>query len=120
MQIARIPGKTAGAVVRGMDLVHMSDSEWILLEAAFLEHGFLVIKSNPLSAAQQMAFGRRFGELEFAGAAMANQSKDGVIADVSSQQMRTNIGNEMWHTDSTYRPVSLAVAMLTARVVRIS
>jgi alpha-ketoglutarate-dependent taurine dioxygenase len=117
MQIERIPGKTAGATVRGIDLVHMSDSEWNELEAAFLEHGFLVIKSNPLSSAQQMTFGQRFGAIEFAGAAMANQSKDGVIADVSSQQMRTNIGNEMWHTDSTYKPVSSKVAMLTARVL---
>lgn len=117
MRIERISGKTAGAVVRGVDLVHLSDSQFGQLEAAFLEHGFLVIKANPLSSAQQTAFGQRFGTIEFGGAAMANQSKDGVIADVSSQQMRTNIGNEMWHTDSTYKPISSKVAMLTARVL---
>lgn len=117
MKIERIPGKTAGAVVHGIDLVHMSDGEWTQLEAAFLEHGFLVIKSNPLSSAEQTAFGHRFGAIEFGGAPMANQSKDGVVASVTSQQMRTNIGNEMWHTDSTYKPVSSKVAMLTARVL---
>lgn len=117
MQIDKIRGKTAGAVVHGVDLVHISDDEWNQLEAAFLQHGFLIIKSNPMSSAEQLTFGERFGTIEFGGAAMANQSKDGVIANVSSQQMRTNIGNEMWHTDSTYKPVSSKVAMLTARVL---
>ncbi|MEC9473634.1 MAG: TauD/TfdA family dioxygenase, partial [Actinomycetota bacterium] len=34
-----------------------------------------------------------------------------------SQLMRTNVGNETWHTDSTYKPISSKVAMLSAVVV---
>ena len=36
------------------------------------------------------------------------------MLDVSAQRMRTNIGNETWHTDSTYQPVSSKCAMLSA------
>ena len=31
--------------------------------------------------------------------------------------MRTNVGNEIWHTDSTYQPVSSKCAMLSAVTV---
>ena len=117
MRVTKIAGKTAGAVVAGVDLVRMGDDEWAQLHDAFLAHGFLVIKANAMSAAEQTAFGQRFGTIEFGGAPMANRSKDGVMADVNSQQMRTNIGNEMWHTDSTYKPISSKVAMLTARAL---
>ena len=48
---------------------------------------------------------------------MTNAAKDGAVMDVNTQMMRTNIGNEMWHTDSTYKPIASKVAMLTARVL---
>ena len=87
------------------------------LHAAFLEHGALVIKANALSSKEQTAFGERFGKIEFGGNPMTNAAKDGAVMDVNTQMMRTNIGNEMWHTDSTYKPFASKVAMLTARVL---
>lgn len=109
--------KTAGAVVSGVHLQTLSEAEFVELHVLFLERGFLVIKDSAMSAAEQGVFGERFGVLEFAGAPMSNAKKDGEIVDVNTQQMRTNIGNEMWHTDSTYKPASSKVAMLTARVL---
>ncbi|MFN0039204.1 MAG: TauD/TfdA dioxygenase family protein, partial [Burkholderiales bacterium] len=34
-----------------------------------------------------------------------------------SQRMRTNVGNESWHTDSTYKPISSKCGILSAVVV---
>ena len=53
---------------------------------------------------------------------MANQDKEkdgsyGKIFDLDSQRMRTNVGNEAWHTDSTYKPIASRVAMLSAVIV---
>jgi alpha-ketoglutarate-dependent 2,4-dichlorophenoxyacetate dioxygenase len=53
---------------------------------------------------------------------MANQRRHkdgsfGEIYDVESQLMRTNVGNEAWHTDSTYKPISSKCAMLSAVII---
>ena len=57
MQVEPIAGKTAGATVRGVNLVTMDASEWEQILDAFHQHGFLVIKDSALSSAEQAAFG---------------------------------------------------------------
>ena len=122
MQIVPIEGKDFGATVTGVDLTDLTDDEFADLHAAFLEHGFLLFPAQHLTEEQSGAFGARFGELEFSGQPMANQKKHsdgtfGRIYEVDTQLMRTNIGNEAWHTDSTYMPASSKCAMLSAVIV---
>jgi hypothetical protein len=40
----------------------------------------------------------------------AERTSSPQVVGVNTQQMRTNIGNEMWHTDSTYKPIASKVA----------
>ena len=80
---------------------------------------FWCFQSNFYRKQQNIEFGRRFGELEFGALPLANQHRndDGEfkqMIDVDTQRMRTNIGNEAWHTDSTYWPISSKCAMLSA------
>jgi alpha-ketoglutarate-dependent taurine dioxygenase len=116
-----LAGKTFGAeVVGGADnLAAISDADFSELEAGLVRYGALLIRRTAppsLTKQQQAAFGARFGHLEFGGAPMANtEEPGGAVLDVGLQRMRTNIGNEMWHTDSTYKPLSSKVAMLSAR-----
>lgn len=117
-----IAGKRFGAVVTGVKLAHITDDDLTVVKAGFLEHGFLVFPRQFLSDAENIAFGQHFGELEFGAAPMANQEKRedgsyGKIYDIETQRMRTNVGNEAWHTDSTYRPISSKCAMLSAVTV---
>ena len=82
----------------------------------------MLFPDQHINEEESIDFGRRFGELEFGGAPMANQKKHedgtfGKIYDLQSQLMRTNVGNEAWHTDSTYKPIASKVAMLSAVVV---
>ena len=119
MNIIPVPGKGFGAVVSDVALGTLGDDAFAEIKAAFLKHGFLLFPGQFLSAQENVAFGSRFGELEFAAAPMSNQERRadgsyGRIYGIDTQRMRTNVGNEAWHTDSTYKPVSSKCAMLSA------
>ncbi len=114
--------KVFGAVVTDVHLATITDEAFAEIKAAFLRYGFLVFPGQFLSEQDNIRFGERFGKLEFGGVPMANvhRNDDGSFGDViaiDSQRMRTNVGNEAWHTDSTYMPASSKCAMLSAVVV---
>jgi alpha-ketoglutarate-dependent taurine dioxygenase len=111
-----------GAVVTNIRLAELSDSEFDIIKDAFLTYGFLVFPGQFLSDEENITFGKRFGDLEFGALPIANQVKNkdgtyGEIISMNTQRMRTNVGNEAWHTDSTYRPISSKCAMLSAVTV---
>jgi len=117
-----IPNKCFGAVVTGVKLNQLSEEAWLQIKSAFLSYGFLVFPEQGLSVEDNIAFGERFGSLEFGGLPMANvfRNDDGSYGDViplDDQRMKTNLGNETWHTDSTYMPISSKCALLSAVVV---
>ncbi len=119
LTIKPIEGKIFGAIVTGVSLVDMDDKTFKTLYQAFLEYGFLVLPEQFLSEQQNIEFGKRFGDLEFGALPLANQHRndDGsfsTLVKLDSQRIRTNRGNEAWHTDSTYWPVSSKCAMLSA------
>ncbi|MFT6434160.1 MAG: alpha-ketoglutarate-dependent 2,4-dichlorophenoxyacetate dioxygenase [Candidatus Azotimanducaceae bacterium] len=108
-----------GATVTGIALPAITSEQFETVHRAFLIYGFLVFPKQHLTDDENIKFAARFGELEFGALPIANRKKlkdgrYGQMLDVSAQRMRTNIGNETWHTDSTYRPVSSKCAMLSA------
>ena len=120
--ISPVPNKTFGAVITDVDLKNLTTDDFALIKQNFLKFGFLVFPRQFLSDQENIAFGERFGKLEFGASPMSNQAKmeDGTygkVFDIESQRMRTNVGNEAWHTDSTYWPISSKCAMLSAIVV---
>ncbi len=122
MNITPIEDRGFGATVTEVALGKLSDADFGAIRAAFLDYGFLLFPGQFLSDEENVAFGERFGELEFGAAALSNQERHGDghlgnVFDIDSQRMRTNVGNEAWHTDSTYKPISSKCAMLSAVVV---
>ena len=122
MTITPIPEKSIGALVTNVRLAELDDATFASIKTAFLKFGFLVFPDQHLTDAQNIQFGERFGSLEFGALPIANQQKHedgsyGRVFDLASQRMRTNVGNEIWHTDSTYRPISSKCAMLSAVTV---
>lgn len=122
MNISPIQNKVFGATVTGVALDNLSDDEFAAIKSAFLKVGFLLFPGQCLSDEGNVTFGERFGELEFGAVPMSNQEKQsdgcyGRVFELQSQRMRTNVGNEAWHTDSTYKPVSSKCAMLSAVTV---
>ena len=73
--IAPIPDKTFGAIVTEVALATLTDVQFSTIQRAFLKYGFLVFPNQHLSDAENIAFGERFGKLEFAAMPMANQEK---------------------------------------------
>lgn len=122
ISLTPIDNKVFGAVVSNVKLSSLTDEEFAEIHAAFLEYGFLVFPDQHLTEAENVAFGERFGELEFGAYAIANQKKEedgsySKIYSLETQRMRTNVGNEAWHTDSTYWPISSKCALLSAVTV---
>ncbi|MDA1302556.1 MAG: TauD/TfdA family dioxygenase [Proteobacteria bacterium] len=125
MQITPIAESTIGAVVTGVDLAKLNESDWGALHKAFLDRGLLVFPGQQLDDEAQGAFGRRFGALEKLGGPrqkgpnvhISNQKIDGTLARENDEQYRLLRGNEGWHTDSTYMPLASKAAMLYALVV---
>lgn len=119
LAITPVAGKTCGAVVTGVRLGSLTDGEFAKIHEAFLQFGFLSFPRQFLTEQENVDFCERFGTLEFGPIPMSNRPRlgEGVYGDMfdlETQAMRINIGNEIWHTDSTYRPISSKCAMLSA------
>ena len=116
--------------VEGIDLASMDEPTRTALGAAIDRYAVLVIHGQPLDDDQLLALGRRFGSI----AAPRNQRdvrrlKHAEIADISnlnaSNALRERqdhkrldgLGNQLWHSDASFRPISGALSMLYAHVV---
>lgn len=108
---------TLGATVTGPRLGRLTASQWRAIEAAFHDHAVLIFPGQHLSDDQQMAFGARFGELSIESLSFGNQRDDGTLRDANDPLMRLFRGNEGWHTDSSFQPVSAKASILSARTV---
>lgn len=120
--ITPMTDKVFGAVITNVKLAEIEASEFEQIKNAFLGYGFLVFPDQHLSDEENIQFGQRFGELEFGGLPLSNQEKHedgtyGKIFDLQTQMMRNWLGNEAWHTDSTYQPISSKASMLSAVAV---
>ena len=111
-----------GATVSGVDLNRLGDDEWAVIEAAWYEHAVLVFPNQHIEEAAHVALGERIGELEEFVAdrksvPISNRKLDGSAVDPNSDQFQILKGNEGWHTDSTYMPLSARASILAAQVV---
>ena len=108
---------TLGATVTGPRLGRLTADQWRAIEAAFHEHAVLIFPGQHLTDEQQMAFGARFGELSIESLSFGNQRDDGTLRDANDPLMRLFRGNEGWHTDSSFQPISAKASILSARTV---
>ena len=108
---------TLGATVTGPRLAQLTADQWRAIEAAFHKYAVLIFPGQHLSDQQQTAFGARFGELSIESLSFGNQRDDGTLRDASDPLMRLFRGNEGWHTDSSFQPVSAKASILSARTV---
>jgi alpha-ketoglutarate-dependent taurine dioxygenase len=108
---------TLGATVTGVALTDPSPDEWSRIYAALLEQAVLIFPSQHLSDDEQAAFGRRFGELGVEALHFTNELPDGALRPADDPLVQLLKGNEGWHTDNSYLPVSAGPSMLSARTV---
>jgi alpha-ketoglutarate-dependent 2,4-dichlorophenoxyacetate dioxygenase len=120
--------------VSGVDVTRpLASDDVAALEAGMDRYAVLVFHDQPLTDEQQMAFARQFGALEDARGGnitkpedrrlrvgmndVSNLSKDDTLLGRDSRQRLFNLGNMLWHSDSSFRPVPAKYSILSARVV---
>ena len=122
-----------GAAVTGVDLARPLPPEvFAAIEAAFNRHAVLVFPGQPLSDDQQIEFSRLFGPLEtspeYAGskksrlnrpeiADISNLDPEGRVMSAEDKRLLFNRGNQLWHTDSSFKYVPARCSLLSAREI---
>jgi alpha-ketoglutarate-dependent taurine dioxygenase len=110
---------TFGATVTGFSIAELDEAAFRELYEVWLTYALLVFPGQHLTRADQIAFARRFGPLEFEMAAISNVKEDGTLRLEKDNDDRLKIlrGNMGWHADSTYMPVQAKGAVFSAEEV---
>jgi alpha-ketoglutarate-dependent 2,4-dichlorophenoxyacetate dioxygenase len=124
--------KLFAAEIAGVDVGRPLDAATLsALTEAIDRYAVLVFHGQELDDERQMAFARRFGELELprSGRADVKRRLRPEISDISNldEQNRLRgrddprrfdqLGNRLWHTDGSFRRVPAALSMLYAHRV---
>lgn len=120
--------------VSGIDITRPLASEDVqAIDLGMTEYAVLVFRDQKLTDELQMAFTRYFGTIEDARGGnvtkprdrrlavgmndVSNLAKDGNPLARDSRQRLFNLGNMLWHSDSSFRVVAAKYSLLSARIV---
>jgi alpha-ketoglutarate-dependent 2,4-dichlorophenoxyacetate dioxygenase len=120
--------------VSGVDVTRpLTPDEVKAIEAGMDRYAVLVFHDQRLTDEQQMLFTRNFGVIEDARGGnitkvedrrlqvgmndVSNLGKDGQPMARDSRQRLFNLGNMLWHSDSSFRAIPAKYSLLSARVV---
>jgi taurine dioxygenase len=91
-----------GAEIEGVDLGQpLEDDVFAEVEQAFLEHSIIALRNQTLSHEDQIAFGRRFGELDVHPIAIGMEEYPEMIRVLKPAGERASFGTS-WHSDNTF------------------
>jgi alpha-ketoglutarate-dependent 2,4-dichlorophenoxyacetate dioxygenase len=120
--------------VSGLDIARpLGREEVAAIEAGMDRYAVLVFRDQRITDEQQMAFSRNFGPLEDARGGnitrpedrrlavgmndVSNLGRDGRPLERDARQHLFNLGNLLWHSDSSFRVIPAKYSLLSARVV---
>jgi len=119
-----------GAELCGVDVRRVDDAVFAEIVAAFEEHSVLLFRGQTIDDEEQIAFSRRFGPLEttirtIASEAptrpeisnLANVDAEDRLIPAGDKRNLFNAGNQMWHSDSSFKRVPALASLLAAREV---
>jgi taurine dioxygenase len=110
MPIEVIPtGTVIGAEIRGVNLAHqLDDATFAAVENAYNTHGVIFFRSQSLTPPQQVAFTRRFGEIELnifgERWSVPGNPEIVVISNITEKNRPVGVrrAGENWHSDMCY------------------
>ncbi len=120
--------------VSGLDITRpLARDEVAALETGMDRYAILVFPDQRITDEQQMVFSRNFGPLEDARGGnitrpedrrlavgmndVSNLGRDGQPLERDSRQHLFNLGNLLWHSDSSFRAIPAKYSLLSARLV---
>jgi alpha-ketoglutarate-dependent 2,4-dichlorophenoxyacetate dioxygenase len=112
----------------------LNPAEVAAIEAGMGKYAVLVFRDQNITDEQQIAFTRHFGELESYGtpghirkradqrlgpgiADFSNLDKSGDIMSDEDRVWFFKLGDRLWHSDSSFRPVPAKYSLLSGRVL---
>jgi taurine dioxygenase len=110
MPIEVIPTKAAlGAEIRGVDLAYpVDDTTFALIEEAYNSYGVIFFRGQSLAPPQQVAFTRRFGEIDFnifgERWSVPGSPEIVVVSNITENNRPVGVrrAGENWHSDMCY------------------
>jgi alpha-ketoglutarate-dependent 2,4-dichlorophenoxyacetate dioxygenase len=119
--------------VSGLDLRQpLSMAQVTALEAGMDRYAVLVFRDQPIDDDQQMAFTKNFGAIENSAGGnitkanevrlkagmvdVSNLDRDGRPLERNDRRRMFNLGNRLWHSDSSYRAIPAKYSLLSGRV----
>jgi alpha-ketoglutarate-dependent 2,4-dichlorophenoxyacetate dioxygenase len=118
------------AEIVGVDVRRADDAAFAEIVQAFEAHSVLLFRGQMLGDEEQVAFSERFGPLEKTLRTIVSQSRDlPEISNLSNVDVDNrlipagdkrnlfNAGNQMWHSDSSFKRVPAMASLLSAREV---
>jgi alpha-ketoglutarate-dependent 2,4-dichlorophenoxyacetate dioxygenase len=113
--------------VEGLDAADPADADIAALKAVLAQHPVVVLPRQTLSPDAQVAFAQHFGPLDSnAGAqrsyntglrtdllSVSNADND-APAEVMDRRRMLDLGNKLWHSDSSFKAVPAHLSMLYA------
>jgi alpha-ketoglutarate-dependent 2,4-dichlorophenoxyacetate dioxygenase len=120
--------------ISGIDITRsLSRDDVAAIEAGMDRYAVLVFHGQKLTDQQQQAFSHYFGELEHTAGGNITKAQDRrldpYMADVSNldkdhkplarddRKRMFNLGNRLWHSDSSFRAVPAKYSLLSGRIV---
>ena len=120
--------------VSGVDLRQpLSKADVAAIEAGMDRYAVLIFRDQNITDDQQMAFTQNFGEIENAKGGnitkddeyrlkkgmvdVSNLDKDGKPLPRDDRRRMFNLGNRLWHSDSSFRAKPAKYSILSARTV---
>ena len=114
-----------GARISGVDLSQpLEPNTFNQIDDAINRYSLVLFENQQMNDAAHLDFTRRFGELEeehvsyYSKGEVTYIGRVGNIDDdgnkVSSRQIKASTGNEMWHSDSSFREIPAMYSILAA------
>ena len=95
-------GPTLGGEIHGLDLAKpLSPEAARLLEEVLIERKVIYLRDQNITAAQQVAIGRMFGELEVHPFSPGGEFPEIVVLD--NHKDNPVLSTDVWHSDTTFR-----------------
>jgi taurine dioxygenase len=125
MPIEVIPtGAALGAEICGVDLAQpLDDATFAAIERAYDDHGVIFFRGQKITPPQQVAFTRRFGEIEFnifgERWSVPGSPEIVVVSNITEENRPLGIrrAGENWHSDMCYTPRPPRGTMLYAHEI---
>jgi alpha-ketoglutarate-dependent 2,4-dichlorophenoxyacetate dioxygenase len=120
--------------VSGVDLRRpLSNEEAVAIEEGMNRYAVLVFHDQDITDEQQIAFSRNFGEIEpsvggtvtkdherrlgYDLADISNLDKENKVFARDDRRRLFNLGNMLWHSDSSFRAIPAKFSLLSARTI---